>query len=72
MTADELTKHVTDEAARELNDALGKIVHCLDQLDEAQIWSRPQALMNSIGNLLLHLDGNLTQWIVCGSTQPSR
>jgi len=66
MTADELTKHVTDEAARELNDALGKIVHCLDQLDEAQIWSRPQALMNSIGNLLLHLDGNLTQWIVCG------
>jgi hypothetical protein len=37
MTADELTKHVTDEAARELNDALGKIVHCLDQLDDAQI-----------------------------------
>jgi len=61
MTADELTKHVTDEAARELNDALGKIVHCLDQLDEAQIWSRPQALMNSIGNLLRHLEGNLTQ-----------
>jgi hypothetical protein len=66
MTADELTKHVADEAGRELDDALGKIVHCLDQLDEAQIWSRPYALMNSIGNLLLHLDGNLTQWIVGG------
>jgi hypothetical protein len=66
MTADELAKHVAEEAARELSDALGKIAHCVDQLHDAQIWSRPDPALNSIGNLLLHLTGNLTQWIVCG------
>ena len=66
MTTDELATQFGKEAAVELNDALGKIKHCLDQLDDAQIWSRPQASLNSIGNLLLHLEGNLTQWIVGG------
>ena len=66
MTADELAVHVGRQAGDELADALTKIKHCVDQLDEAQIWLRPQASLNSVGNLLLHLDGNLTQWIVCG------
>jgi uncharacterized protein DUF1572 len=66
MTTDELAVQVGKEAGNELTDALGKIKHCVDQLDDAQIWSRPDALLNSIGNLILHLEGNLTQWIACG------
>ena len=66
MTADELAGQVGRHAGDELTEALGKIKHCAEQLDEAQIWLRPQGLLNSVGNLLLHLDGNLTQWIVCG------
>lgn len=66
MTADELAAQVGQEAAQELSDALAKIIHCVNQLDEAQVWSRPQPGLNSIGNLLLHLAGNLTQWIVAG------
>lgn len=66
MTADELAAQVGKEAAHELADALSKIKHCVDQLEDAQIWSRPPAHLNSIGNLLLHLTGNLTQWIACG------
>jgi hypothetical protein len=66
MTTHELANQVGKEAAHELADALGKIKHCVDQLDDAKIWSRPQMSLNSIGNLLLHLTGNLTQWIVCG------
>ncbi len=33
-------------------------------LTEEQIWWRPNEASNSIGNLLLHLDGNARQWIV--------
>jgi uncharacterized damage-inducible protein DinB len=37
---------------------------CLDSLAEEQIWWRPHESSNSIGNLLLHLNGNLRQWMV--------
>jgi len=66
MTADELAAAVGKEAAHELASALGKIKHCLGQLNDQQIWWRAQASLNSIGNLLLHLCGNLRQWIVAG------
>ena len=29
-----------------------------------QIWWRPNAASNSAGNLILHLNGNVTQWLV--------
>jgi uncharacterized damage-inducible protein DinB len=38
--------------------------HCLDLLSEDQIWWRPNATSNSIGNVLLHLNGNVQQWLV--------
>ncbi len=37
---------------------------CLDSLNDEQIWWRPNEESNSIGNLLLHLNGNVQQWIV--------
>jgi hypothetical protein len=43
-----------------------KIVHCLGQLDDAQVWWRPREAMNSIANLVLHACGNLQQWLVTG------
>jgi hypothetical protein len=30
------------------------------------VWWRPQPALNSIANLILHLQGNLRQWIVSG------
>jgi uncharacterized damage-inducible protein DinB len=33
-------------------------------LTEEQIWWRPNESSNSIGNLLLHLNGNVYQWLV--------
>jgi hypothetical protein len=43
-----------------------KIQHCLSQLTDEQVWWRPRDEMNSIANLLLHLTGNVRQWIVAG------
>jgi uncharacterized damage-inducible protein DinB len=42
------------------------IARCLDQLSEEQIWHRTGDYENSIGNLLLHLEGNIRQWILHG------
>jgi uncharacterized damage-inducible protein DinB len=37
---------------------------CVGPLTEEQIWWRPNDASNSIGNLLLHLNGNVGQWLV--------
>jgi uncharacterized damage-inducible protein DinB len=41
-----------------------KIRRCLDVLPADAIWRRTDERSNSIGNLLLHLSGNVRQWIV--------
>ena len=45
---------------------LPRIARCLAALSEKQIWWRPHATSNSIGNLVLHLEGNVRQWIISG------
>lgn len=59
-----------DAFVREANASLDacreQIEHCVKQLSEPQIWDRPHKEMNSIGNLILHLGGNLRQWVVTG------
>jgi uncharacterized damage-inducible protein DinB len=56
-----------DESRRYfLADYLPKIERCLERLTDAQVWWRANEESNSVGNLLLHLEGNARQWIVCG------
>ena len=45
---------------------LPRIVNCLQLLSEEDIWWRPNAASNSAGNLVLHLCGNVRQWIIAG------
>jgi hypothetical protein len=65
-TVEQLATAIGFEASHELGKAIRKIEHCLDQLTDEQVWSRPDESQNSIGNLILHLCGNLRQWIVSG------
>ena len=37
---------------------------CVESLNDEQIWWRPNEACNSVGNLLLHLNGNVTQWMI--------
>lgn len=37
---------------------------CVESLTDEQVWWRPNGTSNSIGNLVLHLDGNVRQWLV--------
>lgn len=49
-----------------VEDYLPKIERCLVQLSDDEVWWRANPESNSIGNLLLHLAGNVRQWIVSG------
>jgi hypothetical protein len=48
------------------SDYLPEIERCLDELAGDDIWWRPNDASNSIGNLVLHLCGNVTMWILGG------
>jgi len=45
---------------------LPRIAGCLAQLSDDDIWWRPNEASNSIGNLVLHICGNMRQWIISG------
>lgn len=46
----------------------------LEQLSEDDVWKRPNESLNSIGNLILHLCGNITQYVISslGETEDKR
>jgi len=48
---------------------LPKIRAAVAPLSESDLWWRPNEASNSIGNLLLHLAGNIRQWLVAGVGQ---
>jgi uncharacterized damage-inducible protein DinB len=48
-------------------DFLPKLLKCASDLSEDDLWWRPNEASNSVGNLLLHVCGNLRQWIVGGA-----
>jgi len=51
---------------RLLEDYFVKIAAAIEVLDDEQVWRRPNESSNSVGNLLLHLSGNVRQWIISG------
>jgi Protein of unknown function (DUF1572) len=54
-------------ARHSLNQSLEKIQHCFDQLDDSHMGWRPFEEQNSLTNIILHLCGNLGQWIISGA-----
>lgn len=47
-------------------DYLPRIRRCVQGLSEEDLWWRPNEASNSVGNLILHLAGNVRQWVVSG------
>jgi hypothetical protein len=55
-----------DFSIRKLEQLSGRITECAGKLNSDQIWTRGGDSQNAVGNLLLHLSGNLRQWIIAG------
>ncbi len=53
-------------SAKKLRQYSSRIHVCLEKLSEDQIWLRAGEQSNAIGNLCLHLSGNVRQWILHG------
>lgn len=51
---------------RLFEEGVPRIKKCLAQLSTEEIWHRPNENLVSIGNLVLHLCGNVRQWVVAG------
>jgi hypothetical protein len=47
-----------------VNQYWPRLRKCVEPLSEEQIWWRPNTASNSIGNLILHLNGNVRQWLI--------
>ena len=57
-------KYFINEIKRRLIDECQeRTLKCLDFLTEEEIWYRPNDQSNSVGNLVLHLCGNVKQWL---------
>ena len=61
-----LPEAIAEEAIFKLETYLEWIDHAVSMLDEATVWSRPSQNLNSVGNLLMHLEGNVRQWMLHG------
>jgi hypothetical protein len=62
--AGNVTQAFVEEARATLRRMHGKIAHCLGQLSDDDVNWRPFAGANSIANMVVHLCGNVGQWIV--------
>lgn len=69
-TADAILRAMTverlfvDESATTLRKLASRIEDCLAKLSDDQVWARAGENQNAIGNLALHLAGNVRQWII--------
>jgi uncharacterized damage-inducible protein DinB len=54
-----------EQSIYRIKESRKRIISCIDLLDESQIWLKPNLALNSTGNLVLHLCGNITQYIIC-------
>lgn len=53
-------------SSQKLEQMTGFLKSCLERLDDRQVWKRHGAHENAVGNLVLHLCGNMRQWIMHG------
>ncbi len=66
MTPEPIATELVRVSRHQLREKADRIASCVDRLTPEQIWSRAHETENAIGNLILHLCGNINQWILAG------
>ncbi|HYE19905.1 MAG TPA: DUF1572 family protein [Tepidisphaeraceae bacterium] len=64
-----LTRAYVDYARKTFTTCYKKVVHCLKQLSDEDVNWRPFVGANSVANIVVHLCGNVGQWVVQGVGQ---
>jgi uncharacterized damage-inducible protein DinB len=60
----QLTDEFTRQAIFRMEENTPRIKKCLSEVSDEDVWRRPNGASNSIGNLVLHLCGNITQYVL--------
>lgn len=63
-TEDHTGRELIDQAIYRNGLNRQRIIKSVDMLTEDELWQHPNTSSNSIGNLILHLSGNITQYII--------
>ena len=66
MNQFDLAEEIRKNACLRLQESLDKIIKCLAHFDDQSIWHRSNENSLSMANQLLHLSGNITQYIISG------
>lgn len=67
MSIEKYKEAIVGETKRRIiGESIPRIKTCLSLLTIDQIWYRPNENSNAVGNLILHLCGNVRQWIMHG------
>ncbi|WP_263365829.1 DinB family protein [Edaphobacter bradus] len=65
-TTDTIAKLFLEYSDRRLGQLTTDLKACLGRLTDVQVWERHGAHENAVGNLVLHMCGNMRQWIMHG------
>ena len=64
--SEKLIAEFREHAVFRIRESAEKVRGCLDPLDDEAFWHQPTAHTNSPAQLLRHLQGNITQYILSG------
>ncbi len=59
-----LSSEFIEQSILRMQENIPRIDKCFSELSEKEAWQKPNDASNSIGNLILHLCGNITQYII--------
>ncbi|MBK9338094.1 MAG: DUF1572 family protein [Lewinellaceae bacterium] len=70
----DLATEFVQQACYRMDESTRMLRTALDELPQADLWKRPNTASNSVGNLILHLCGNIRQYAISalGGAEDSR
>jgi len=69
MEAEILDNLINEVKRRMIEEGVERIRKSLEKLNLEEVWEKPNANSNSMGNLVLHLCGNVRQYFLAGIDQ---
>jgi uncharacterized damage-inducible protein DinB len=61
-----LMEKLKTEVDRRLNEGATRVETCLAMISRDELWQKPGEQLVSIGNLVNHMCGNISQWVLGG------
>lgn len=70
----QLIEELVNNALYRMDESTRMIKKSLEEISDDEVWQKPNASLNSIANLMLHLCGNISQYIISslGETEDKR